>query len=46
VNKSNKDNNSDNVYVDGAYMKSNPPPEVFVRKGIPLKENKESSKKG
>jgi len=47
VNKSNKDN-SDKVYVDGGYVKPNPPPEVFVRKTIPLKENKisDTPKKG
>lgn len=47
MNKSNKDN-SDKVYVDGGYVKSNPLPEIFVRKIIPLKENKsdDTPKKG
>ena len=48
MNKSNKDNNTDKVYVDGGYIKPYDPPEVFVRKAIPLKENKtnDSPKKG
>jgi hypothetical protein len=48
VNKSNKDNSTDMAYIDGGYVKSSPPPEVFVRKVIPLKENKtnDSPKKG
>ena len=43
MNKTNKDGYS---YIDGNYIKSNPPPEVVVIKKAIIKENKETPSKG